>query len=349
MWLKRIELKNFKKLTDFEAQFSPGMNVVKGPLNEMGKSTLLSAIVVALFENPKSTAGKLKDYVSWGSARQFRTGIEFEDDGQRYWLEKDFDKGTVRLVGGGNEELDTFKEVSARVAELLGTGSDRLFLCSSCIRQSEITKVSSGEKEINESLEEIVSGGKESTLASQVITKLDNKLAEARKGLDRPAKNPGVLQSLRNRIQAISQRHGDVSREVAEVEKRKTELVDVSGRLAEVKEQCDNAGALLEKNKQRKEIEASIQRLTRDYDAVEKLLGNVKTLREDSDKAEKALSAAEGFRDKQQIAALRRELDALQNRRGIIEKDLEQRECGPETHSLGRRPAFRPLKSAFKI
>jgi DNA repair exonuclease SbcCD ATPase subunit len=326
MWLKRIELKNFKKLTDFEAQFSPGMNVVKGPLNEMGKSTLLSAIVVALFENPKSTAGKLKDYVSWGSARQFRTGIEFEDDGQRYWLEKDFDKGTVRLVGGGNEELDTFKEVSARVAELLGTGSDRLFLCSSCIRQSEITKVSSGEKEINESLEEIVSGGKESTLASQVITKLDNKIAEARRGLDRPAKNPGVLQNLRNRIQAISQRHSDVSREVTEVEKRKTELVDVSGRLAEVKEQCDNAGALLEKNRQRKEIEASIQRLTRDYDAVEKLLGNVKTLREDSDKADKALSAAEGFRDKQQIAALRRELDALQNRRGIIEKDLEQRE-----------------------
>jgi DNA repair exonuclease SbcCD ATPase subunit len=348
MRLKRIELKNFKKLADFEAEFSPGVNVVKGPLNEMGKSTLLSAIVVALFENPKSTAGKLKDYVSWGSARQFRTGIEFEDDDQGYLLEKDFDKGTVRLTGGNKGELDTFKEVSARVAELLGTGSDRLFLCSSCIRQSEITKVSSGEKEINESLEEIVSGGKESTLASQVVTKLDGKIAEARKGLDRPAKNPGVLQSLENRIQVISQRYSDVRQEVCEVEKRKTELVEVSSRLAEVKEQCDNAGALLEKNKQRKEIESSIQRLTRDYDAVEKLLGKVKTLREEFEKADKALSAPEGFRDRQQIAGLRRELDVVQNRRSIIEKDLAQREqeLAEARAKLGKRKLVEFVGSA---
>ena len=266
MRLKRIELKNFKRLVDFQAPFSPGINVVKGPLNEMGKSTLLDGIVVALFHNPKSTAKELKDYVSWGSTRQFRTSLEFEDKGNRYLLEKDFDKGTVRLIGDNTrEEFDTFKEISEKMAELLGTNSDRLFLCSSCIRQAQVSEISSGKKEISESLEEIVSGGKESTLASQVIQKLDDKISEMKKGLDRPAKTPGILASLKNKLQDTSRRYDEVRDEVSKVEARKIELVEVNKQLAQVKEQHENAKALLEKNKQRKEIEASIERFTNRY------------------------------------------------------------------------------------
>jgi DNA repair exonuclease SbcCD ATPase subunit len=352
MRLKRIELKNFKRLVDFPAQFSPGINVVKGPLNEAGKSTLLEGIIVALFRNPKSTAKELKDYASWGSARQFRTSLEFEEKGSRYLLEKDFDKGTIRLIcDNTREELDTFKEISQRIAELLGTESDDLFSCSSCIRQSEVSEISSGKKQITESLEEVVMGGKESTFAWQVAQKLDGKVAEMKKGLDKPASNPGILASLRSKIQATSQRYSDVKEEVSKVEAKKIELVEVSKQLADVKEQYENARALSDKNRQRKEIEASIQRLTKDYDGIEKLLSNVKTLREDSERADKALMAAEGFRDKREISVLRRELDAVQNRRGIIERDLIQREqeLAEAKGKLGRRKSAVFLGSAKGI
>jgi DNA repair exonuclease SbcCD ATPase subunit len=327
MRLKRIGLKNFKRLVDFPAQFSPGINVVKGPLNEVGKSTLLEGIIVALFHNPRSTAKELKDYATWGSTRQFRTSLEFEEKGNRYLLEKDFDKGTIRLIcDNTREELDTFKEISQRIAELLGTKSDDLFSCSSCIRQSQVSEISSGKKQITESLEEVVMGGKESTFAWQVVQKLDGKVAEMKRGLDKLASNPGILASLRSKIQATSQRCSDVKEEVSKFEAKKIELVEVSKQLADVKEQHENARSLLEKNRQRKEIEASIQRLTKDYDGVEKLLSSVKKLREDSEKAGKALRAVEGFRDRQELSELKRELDAVQNRRGIIEKDLAQRE-----------------------
>ena len=189
MLLKRIDLKKFKRLVDFQAQFSPGINVVKGPLNEMGKSTLLEGIVAALFHNPKSTAKGLKGYVSWGSTRQHQTSLEFENNDNKYLLEKDFDKGTVRLIDENTrEELDTFKEISKKMNELLGTNSDGLFTCTSCIRQSQVSEISSGEKEISESLEEVITGGEEGTLASQVIQKLDDKISEISKGLDRPAR-----------------------------------------------------------------------------------------------------------------------------------------------------------------
>ncbi|HEU65229.1 MAG TPA: hypothetical protein ENN57_01020, partial [Chloroflexi bacterium] len=208
MWLKRIEFKNFKRFVDFQAQFSPGINVVKGPLNEMGKSTLLEGIIVALFQNPKSTAQELKDYVSWGSTRQCQTNLEFEDKGNRYWLEKDFEKGTARLIqDDGREELDTFKEISQKIAELLGTKSDDLFLCSCCIRQAEVSEISSGEKEISKSLEEVVTGGKESILSSQLVQKLDAKIAETKRGLDKLSKNPGILASLNQELQDTARRY----------------------------------------------------------------------------------------------------------------------------------------------
>jgi DNA repair exonuclease SbcCD ATPase subunit len=327
MRLKRIELKNFKRLVDFQAQFSPGINVVKGPLNEMGKSTLLDGIVVALFHNPRSTARELKDYVSWGSTRQFRTSLEFEDKGNRYLLEKDFDKGTARLISDNTrEEFDTFKKISEKMAELLGTNSDTLFLCSSCIRQSQVSEISSGKKEISESLEEIVSGGKESTLASQVVLKLDSKIAETKRGLDRLAKNPGILASLKNKLQDTSRRHDEVRDEVSKVEARRIELVEVNKQLAQVKEQCENAKALLEKNKQCKEIEASIKDLERKYDEVEKLLGEINKLMTKLEGANEALKSIEELENEQQVSESRKGLDAIQNSRVGIEKDLAQRE-----------------------
>ena len=352
MWLKRIELKNFKRLVDFQAQFSPGINVVKGPLNEIGKSTLLEGIVVALFHNPKSTAKGLKDYVSWGSTRQCRTILEFGNKGNRYLLEKDFDKGTVRLIDDNTrEEFDTFKEISEKMAELLGTDSDRLFLCSSCIRQAQVGEISSGKKEINESLEEIVTGGEENILASQVIQKLDSKIAETKRGLDKLAKNPGILASLKNKLQDTSRRYNEVRDEVSKVEAQKIELVEVNKQLAEVKEEYENSKALLEKNKQRKDIEAAIERLTKDYNGVAELLRRIESQEEDFKKADEALRAIEGFKDKQQVSEFRKGLDAIQNRRGDIEKDLAMREdeVTETKEKLDRRKSVRFLGSGGGI
>ena len=352
MWLKRIELKNFKRLVDFQAQFSPGINVVKGPLNEMGKSTLLDGIVVALFHNPKSTAKELKDYVSWGSTRQCQTSLEFEDKGNRYLLEKDFDKGTIRLIDDNTrEELDTFKEISEKMAELLGTKSDKLFLCSSCIRQTQVSEISSGKKEINESLEEVVSGGKEGTLALQVIQKLDDKISEIRKGLDRPAKIPGSLASLRSQLEDFSQSYNEVRDEVSKGEAQKIELMEVNKQLAQVKEEYENARVLLEKNKQRKDIEASIKGLKQKYDEVGDLLDGIDKLMTKLEKANAALKSIEGLENEQQSSEFRKRLDAIQNRRGDIEKGLatQEKRVTETKEKLDRRKSVRFLGSGRGI
>jgi len=242
-------------------------------------------------------------------------------------LEKDFDKGTVKFIDGNTrEELDTFKEISKKLTELLGTNSDNLFICSSCIRQDQISEISSGKKEISESLEEIVSGGKESTLASQVIQKLDDKISEMRKGLDRPAKMDGSLKSLQRQLENRSREFTDIENEVSRVEAQKIELLEVNKQLAQIKEQYEKARALLEKNSQRRKAEASIEDLKRKYDEMEELLGGINKLVTTLEEANEALKSIEGLENEQQVSGLRRKLDAIQNRRGDIEEDLAMRE-----------------------
>jgi DNA repair exonuclease SbcCD ATPase subunit len=327
VWLEKIKLKNFKRLVDFQAQFSPGINVVKGPLNEMGKSTLLDGIIVALFNNPKSTAKELKDYVSWGSTSPCETSLEFQDKGNKYLLEKDFDKGTVRLTDEKTRaELDTFRKVAEKMAELLGTSSERLFSCSSCIRQSQVSDISSGRKEINESLEEIVSGGKEGTLASQATKKLDDKISEMKRGLDRPAKTPGILARLENELQDALQTYDKVNDEVFKVEARKIELIDVKKQLAEIKERYENARALLDRNEKRRKIEKSVEELRRSYGEVKRRLDGVNELIIKREGANKALTSVEGFENELQVLEFRRSLDAIHNSRAGIREDMAMRE-----------------------
>jgi DNA repair exonuclease SbcCD ATPase subunit len=348
MWLKRIELKNFKRFVDFPAQFSPGINVVKGPRNEMGKSTLLEGIVAALFYDVKSVKKEVKDCVSWGSDRQYETLVEFEEKGKTYSLYKDFEKGVVSFIGHNTgEKFDTSKKISGKMKDLLGTDSNEFFSSTSCIYQDQVKEISSGKKQISDSLEEVVTGGKEGILASQAMKKLDSKIAETRKGLDKLAKNPGILASLKNKLQDISQRYNEVRGEVSEVEAQKIELVEVNKQMAQVKEQYENSKALLEKNKNLRDIEVSIKGLEQKYDEVEELLGGINELMTKLGRADEALRSIEGLENELQVSEFRKGLDAIQNTRGNIERDLARREekVTETKDKLDRRKPLRFLGS----
>jgi DNA repair exonuclease SbcCD ATPase subunit len=259
-------------------------------------------------------------------------------------LEKDFDKGTIRLVcDATREELDTYKEISGRMAELLGAKSDTLFSCSACIRQSEVGEISSGKKQITESLEEVVMGGKESTFAWQVVQRLDSKIADMKRGMDKLASNPGILASLKNKIQGISQRCSEVKEEVSKVEARKIELVEVSKQLAEVKERYENTKALLDNNEELKKIEESINGLREKYGEVKKRLDGINALAIKLEGANKTLESIEGFEDEQQVLGFRRRLNEIQIRRKDIENSLNrlQREVTEAEERLNKR---KPLK-----
>ena len=356
MRLVRIELRNFKRFCfpDFPAPFtfSPGINVVKGSLNETGKSTLLKGIVAALFYDVKSVKEEVKDCFSWGPDRRCETLVEFEEKGKTYSLHKDFENGLVSFIGHNTgEKFDTSKKVSGKMKELLGTDSDEFFSLTSCIYQNQVKEISSGKKEISDSLEEVVTEGKEGILASQAREKLGDKVSEMKKGLDGRAKNPGILARRKDELQNTSQRYDKVKEEVSKVEDQKIELMRVEGQLANVQERYGNVKALLGNNEKLKKIEESINGLREKYGDVKKRLDGINALMTKLKEANEALSSIEGFEDEQQVSEFRKKLDAIQNRRGDIEEDLArlEKELAEAKGNLGRRKAVRFLGSGKGI
>lgn len=52
-YIKAIKLFNFKRFKEFSTEFDPTMNIIIGD-NEAGKSTLLQAIDIALYNAPRN-------------------------------------------------------------------------------------------------------------------------------------------------------------------------------------------------------------------------------------------------------------------------------------------------------
>jgi len=326
MLLRKVKLENFKRFKELEREFTLGINVVKGPLNEIGKSTLLDGLVVALFENPKSTKRELERYTTWGSDCRCKTVIEFEAEGKKYLLEKDFDMKTVRLAWvDTGKEWDTPNEVAGKLRELLGTNSPTLFLSTSCIRQNEVTDISSGRKEIGESLEGIVTGGTEGIVASQVVEKLAKNISGLTKGLERLTKTPGLIARLTQQVNNLQQELAQIEGEVTEVERQKVELVEVSSDLEGVNVKLGEAEALLQKNKRRQEIEGTIGNLEKDYDKIDALIRDIESLQKQIQEAELAMQAIEGFSDMQKVLQFGNQLRELEAERKNTSNDLPKR------------------------
>ncbi|MGH6919470.1 MAG: AAA family ATPase, partial [Geminicoccaceae bacterium] len=91
MKLCALELDQFRKFDrPVRVQgLSDGLNLIVGP-NEMGKSTLLAALVAALFEKHRSTARTVQSFQPSRHRTAPRVSLDFEVGGRPYRIEKQF-------------------------------------------------------------------------------------------------------------------------------------------------------------------------------------------------------------------------------------------------------------------
>src|SRR5438552_16214241 len=95
MKLHRLCVANFAGVRDADIEFGPGLNVLYGP-NDLGKSSLVDAIRLALLLPHASTSGDA--YVGWTGGRDPIAELTFETEPQRIWrVRKEFGKGGSSL------------------------------------------------------------------------------------------------------------------------------------------------------------------------------------------------------------------------------------------------------------
>ena len=100
MRITRLRLVDFRRFSDVELDFSPGLNLIRGP-NESGKSTIVGALVAALFDKPDTSTVNGMRNLRWWSEDQPLIELDFTDDDGEFRLTKDFGAKKVILEPPG--------------------------------------------------------------------------------------------------------------------------------------------------------------------------------------------------------------------------------------------------------
>jgi exonuclease SbcC len=113
----------FAGLADRRVAFDPGLNVLLGP-NEAGKSTLVSALLLALFQRTRTSKreieGTIARFLPAGRGDTIQVELRFSCRGEPFELQKSWGGTRSCRLSQGGAALTDDAAVTARLEELLG-------------------------------------------------------------------------------------------------------------------------------------------------------------------------------------------------------------------------------------
>jgi DNA repair exonuclease SbcCD ATPase subunit len=149
MKLLKLTTESFKRLGDFQCEFTDGLNIIMGE-NARGKSSLLQAIVAALY-GMATIPGNKEDVPTWGR-KNAKVMLTFKEQDTVYYVTRDLRNASIsdgtKDVAVGNTNCTKFIE------ELLGL-KFKDFLLFVLSRQGETSSVLTyGATELQKRVEE---------------------------------------------------------------------------------------------------------------------------------------------------------------------------------------------------
>jgi uncharacterized protein YhaN len=274
MNLASLQVKNYGKFKDFECDFKPGLNVIKGG-NEAGKSTLVKAITKLLYSDPQSPSkNDVINAKSWGADGPLvlRAGIESRDFSGT--IEKNFESGASKLA---NDNLNITIDDSSRIAEILtgavGFSSEELFEATSCIKQGEIAHIEGSIKAIKDKLESLVTGGKEEKAASQIIDRIEQRMADISRHDDT---NPGLIQKLEKNQHEIDYNIEKLNRDINNIRSWRGSLAQVEIAFVNGVEDYEDKNKNLDEYQKAFEASENLKKLETEYKETQKTLEKIK-------------------------------------------------------------------------
>ncbi len=251
MKINKIHINAFGKLTNFDIEFSDGLNLIYGD-NEFGKSTLMAFIKMIFFGTAGGKAGvDRKKYIPWGGGK-YAGSIDFTKDGVSYRIEREFaatnSHDKIKII---NLNSSTVNEVSPK--ENLG---EKLFGCSlACFERTLfIGALSDNETEstvlgeINKKLANIVTSGDEDVSATTVSKNLlDAKHRLLSKGGKIGVCDKAKLKAdeLKNTLLNERLEYAEKQRRLSELDELKEQIEVLNSREATLKAQLKTAQSYL--------------------------------------------------------------------------------------------------------
>lgn len=305
--IKEVEIENFGSHSYSKVSFENGINLIAGR-NGAGKSSILDAVLVALYSTGSIPNTRKEDLIRDGSGN-YRMKLRFVLGDQEYELVRCSGRGTVLKGDGQLIEGDT--HVTAWVDRMLGPA--QVFTNAIYVRQGEIegiirndesrervikkvTRVEDYDNAWNKMLKLIREFERERDDCTDFVAKyesseddlrekkgeLEEKRAELkRKGREKEElkgevetlKNElGKYDALKSKIEALEKREISINGEIGQFKERKRSLMD---KISEIEREIDDLEA---KTKKAKELEPSAkayQRLSTLYESSSKSIQEI--------------------------------------------------------------------------
>jgi uncharacterized protein YhaN len=235
MRLVGIRLRRFKRFGDWSATFAPGLNVIRGP-NEAGKSTVMEAILEALFGAGRpDAASRLR---SWGEQRLGEITLELQVRNARYLLRRDLEAGTVLLqTDDGRDRIEVLRDVQRRLMDWIGLASEGAYRTTAFVTQADIARVSEDRRLLSTHLSRIMSGAGAETVqsAAQWISDQRTRIQGA----------SGGPRTLTDRIAELRAQQSNSRQREERAQRHRAELRDVTRRLEEIEREANEKAELV--------------------------------------------------------------------------------------------------------
>ena len=220
-----IRMENFGYYRDTTIDFTSGFNQLTGP-NESGKSTVVKAILTALFEDGSTTKKSVASLQNWTADQPFRLTLVFTVGDRQFTLVRDHAAGRDVMTDSAGLTYEG-KAIGEKLNVYFGTLDKGLFESIFCFSSDNPAAPEATRSRLQSALEMPVFSGFDRLRA-------DRYLDEEIKKLDNPrAHGPRELDVIGEQITGHLQEKSDLENRLEALRNERKELEDVRDKVTE--------------------------------------------------------------------------------------------------------------------
>lgn len=254
--LIKLEIEGFGKFDKKKTiNFKKGVNFING-LNEVGKSTILEAILASLF---KYTNTKIEPFFCWTNKDACKLSLTYKTDkGEIFQIISDYKNAKKKLVkitkSGESEVSTTINTIHEYIKEHFGFDEQKVFENTTFIRQSQMAILgdTTTKNKLRDMIEEVLVGSAE---------------ASATKALKKIKK---VAKDSKNEAESLNENLNDLQDELNIAEENKSKLTNDAKKHENISSELKTKSEKLKKLKENKKLFDEKEALLKDQSGIDK-------------------------------------------------------------------------------